>query len=171
MAMRSFLAGAATCLALFGQGSASAQSPSPVAGPAPRVDQLTQLTLDSIAGRFAALELERPTLLIRWVPEHSEVRALDQRRQVLCEMVHELAQGTANTRKGVSAHVARVIEERLAALAIDRRLLIARHHPAHSDVRALEGVIAALQGRRSELQAAEGQGLCATSAGNQERDQ
>ncbi len=167
MAMRSLLAAVAMCFAFVGERSAWAQSGSPVDSLVPRVDQLTRLTLDTIASRFAALELERPTMLIRRTPEHHEVRALDQQRQVLCEMLQELAQGTTATLDAVSAQIARVIEERLAALAIDRRLLIANLHPAHPDVRSLEGVIAALQRRRNELRAPGGVGLCATIAPGQ----
>ena len=156
--MRVVVAGAATGFALLAGSSGSAQN-TPASASTP-VDRLAQLTLDTVATRFAALELERPALLIRLVPEHSAVRALDQQRKILCDVLRDLPHGATGAQQYVAGRVVQTIEERLAGLAIDRRFLIIDRSPTHSDVRAVEGMIAALERRRSELQSPGGTGLC-----------
>ena len=161
-AMRVTLAGLATCCSLFGGRVASAQSMATTAQASASDDRLAALTLDTLASRFADLELQRPALLVRLTPEHSDVRAVDRRRQILCEALRELPHRPADAWQVVSARVLRPIEERLAGLRIERHILVAEHRPAH-DVRALEAVIEALERRRSELLAPGGNGLCGTS--------
>lgn len=159
--MRVAVTGVATGVALLAGTSGSAQS-APATASTP-VDRLAQLTLDTVATRFAALEMERPALLIRHVPEHSAVRALDQKRTILCDLLRDLPHGATGAQDVVSSRVVQAIEERLAGLAIDRRFLIVDRSPTHSDVRAVEGMIAALERRRSELRLPGGAGLCGAS--------
>lgn len=159
------VAGVATGFALLAASSGSAQS-TPVTASTP-VDRLAELTLDTVATRFAALEMERPALLIRLVPEHSAVRASDQQRTILCDVLRELPHGATRAQELVSSRVALAIEERLAGLAIDRRFLIKDRSPTHSDVRTVEGMIAALERRRSELRLPGGAGLCGASSSGQ----
>ena len=162
--MRVIAAGVATCFAVLGAGSSFAQSSPAVSTP---FDRLAQLTLDTVAARFAALEMERPALLIRLVPEHSAVLALDQRREILCDVMRDLPHGAAAAQEEVSSRVAQAIEERLAGLAIDRRFLILDRSPTHLDVRAVDALIAALERRRSELRLPGGAGLCGASSPGQ----
>lgn len=159
--IRRIAAGIATGLALLSAGSGFAQS-TPATASTP-VDRLAQLTVDTVATRFAALEMERPVLLIRLVPEHSAVRALDQRREILCDVLRSLPHGVAGAQEDVSRRVVEAIERRLAGLTIDRRFLIMDRGPGHSEVRAVEGMIAALERRRTELQSPGGVGLCGAS--------
>ena len=156
--MRVVIAFVATGSALLAVKPGSAQSTQATANTP--IDRLAQLTLDTVAIRFAALEIERPALRVRLVPEHSAVRALDQQRKLLCDVLHELPQGEAGAQEDVSGRVVHAIEERLAGLAIDRRFLTIDRSPTHSDVRAVDAIIAALERRRSELRSPGGAGLC-----------
>ena len=161
-AMRMALAGFALCCWLYGQPVASAQGMATSAQVSASDDRLAQLTLDTLARRLAALELQRPALLVRLVPEHSDVRAVDRQRQTLCEALRELPHRPANAWEAVSTRVVRSIEERLAGLVIERHILVAERRTTH-DVRALESVIEALERRRSELLAPGGRGVCGES--------
>ena len=78
-------------------------------------------------------------------------------------MMRELAHGSPKAKALVAEHVVRTIEERLASLAVERRLLLVTRNSSHEDVRAAEAVIAALERRRSELRATGGERLCIAS--------
>ena len=159
------LVGLAICSTLFAD-SISAQDTVTSVQTAASDDRLAQITLDSLSERFAALEIQRPTLLIRLTPQHEDVRAIDRRRLILCEAVREMPRRPTNAWEVVSGRVVRPIEQRLAGLRIERHIMVAERRPAH-DVRTLEGVIEALERRRKELLAPGGQGLCGASESGQ----
>ena len=163
--MRIALVALAICSTLFAD-SICAQDTITSAQASASDDRLAQFTLDSLSERFAALEIQRPTLLIRLTPQHEDVRAIDRRRQILCEAVREMPHPPTNAWEVVSARVMRPIEQRLAGLRVERHIIVAERRPAH-DVRTLEGVIEALERRRKELLAPGGQGLCGASESGQ----
>jgi hypothetical protein len=79
------------------------------------------------------------------------VSLVDRRRQALCEALDELPQGSAKAHEFAAARIVDAIEEKLAGLAVDRRLLSVERSASHPDLRALDGSIAELERRRREL--------------------
>lgn len=117
------------------------------------VDGLTQAIQDTIAARLAALEIQRAELVgTGRSPQHPELVAVDRQLTALRTQLSELPNARA-ARATVNLHVLRAIEARLAGLAVDHRLRELTLPANHPDLQATVATEAALQRRRSELQA------------------
>lgn len=117
------------------------------------VDGLTQAIEDTIAGRLAALEVQRAELVgTGRTPEHPDLVEVDRQLAALRAQLSELP-NAKSAQAAVNVHVLHAIEARLAGLAVDHRLrglVLPANHPALQAIVATEAV---LQRRRSELQA------------------
>jgi hypothetical protein len=107
---------------------------------------------DTIAERLSQIETERASLLARYREQSPEIASLDRTRLLLCRDLTEM-QRTISVEAFVTARVLRAVEERLAGLAVDRTVMLARRSPESAEVRNLDRVILELQRRRLQLRA------------------
>ena len=106
--------------------------------------------LDTLAHRLLNVDLERARLSVRYTPAHSELVALKQQREALCEALRRLpADPTADAR--ITARLLHATEERLAGLTVERLVLLSRLTPQHDDVRSLDVLVGAVEAKREAL--------------------
>lgn len=127
---------------------------SPPASPPPltSLEGVAEAMRDTIAERLAAMEIERATMAATSRAQSPEIIALERRRVLLCRDLTEL-QRTISVEAHTTARALRAVEERLAGLAVERTLLLARRNAESPEVRALDRMILDLQARRLQLRA------------------
>ena len=119
-------------------------------GPLSRLDGVAEAMRDTIAERLAHLEIERSTLLMTRRATSPEVTGLERRRLLLCRELTEV-QRSISVEAFTTARVLRAVEGRLAGLAVDRALMLARSNAGSPEVRAIDQAMLELQRRRLQL--------------------
>ena len=118
--------------------------------PLSRLEGVAEAMRDTIAERLAELEIERVALLMTRRASSPEVVGLERRRLLLCRELTEV-QRSISVEAFTTARVLRAVEGRLAGLAVDRALAVARSSAGSPEVRALDQAIVDLQRRRLQL--------------------
>lgn len=130
------------------QVTSTAQPGEPV--PVTRLEGVAEAMRDTIAERLAHLEIERSTLLMTRRGTSAEVVGLERRRLLLCRELTEV-QRSISVEAFTTARVLRAVEGRLAGLAVDRALMLARSNAGSPEVRAIDQAMLELQRRRLQL--------------------
>ena len=131
--------------------SATVQGPPAVATERTGSGEPIPPLLDTLAHRLLNVDLERARLSVRYAPAHSDLVALTQKRQALCEALRRLPANPAADAR-ITARLLHATEERLAGLTVERLVLLSRLTPQHDDVRSLDVLIGAVEAKRETLQ-------------------